>query len=292
MPELPDLALYLEALDARLVGQKLTRVELVSAFVLRTAVPPIEVLVGTRVTGLRRIGKRIVLAFEHERFLVLHLMVAGRLHWAAGVPRRGGAKSLAKLEFETGTLTLTEAGTKRRASIHVIQGEAALAAMDPGGIEPLEATREAFARALTASNRSLKRALTDPAIVSGIGNAYSDEILHRAQLPPFKRTQDLDEAEMDRLYAATRSTLSDWIRWLREAEGSGFPGRVTAFRKGMAVHGRYKEPCPVCGAPVQRVVYAENEMNYCARCQTEGRIYADRALSQVLHDDFARHLDE
>ena len=292
MPELPDLALYLEALDARLVGQKLTRVELPSAFVLRTAVPPIDVLVGTRVTGLRRIGKRIVLAFDHERFLVLHLMVAGRLHWAAGVPRRGGAKSLAKLEFETGTLTLTEAGTKRRASIHVIEGEAALAALDPGGIEPLEATREAFARALTATNRSLKRALTDPAIVSGIGNAYSDEILHRAQLPPFKRTQDLDEAEMDRLYAATRSTLSDWIRWLREAEGSGFPGRVTAFRKGMAVHGRYKEPCPVCGAPVQRVVYAENEMNYCARCQTEGRIYADRALSQVLHDDFARHLDE
>ena len=292
MPELPDLALYLEALDARLVGQKLTRVELPSAFVLRTAVPPIDVLVGTRVTGLRRIGKRIVLAFDHDRFLVLHLMVAGRLHWDAGVPRRGGAKSLAKLEFETGTLTLTEAGTKRRASIHVIEGEAALAALDPGGIEPLEATREAFARALTASNRSLKRALTDPAIVSGIGNAYSDEILHRAQLPPFKRTQDLDEAEMDRLYAATRSTLSDWIRWLREAEGSGFPGRVTAFRKGMAVHGRYKEPCPVCGAPVQRVVYAENEMNYCARCQTEGRIYADRALSQVLHDDFARHLDE
>ena len=292
MPELPDLALYLEALDARLVGQKLTRVELPSAFVLRTAVPPIDVLVGTRVTGLRRIGKRIVLAFDHDRFLVLHLMVAGRLHWDAGVPRRGGAKSLAKLEFETGTLTLTEAGTRRRASIHVIEGEAALAAIDPGGIEPLEATREAFARALTATNRSLKRALTDPAIVSGIGNAYSDEILHRAQLPPFKRTQDLDEAEMDRLYAATRSTLSDWIRWLREAEGSGFPGRVTAFRKGMAVHGRYKEPCPVCGAPVQRVVYAENEMNYCARCQTEGRIYADRALSQVLHDDFARHLDE
>lgn len=292
MPELPDLALYLEALEARLVGQKLTRVELPSAFVLRTAVPPIDVLVGTQVTGLRRIGKRIVLAFEHERFLVLHLMVAGRLHWAAGVPRRGGAKSLAKLEFETGTLTLTEAGTKRRASIHVIEGEAALAAIDPGGIEPLDATREAFARALTATNRSLKRALTDPAIVSGIGNAYSDEILHRAQLPPFKRTQDLDDGEMDRLYAATRSTLTDWIRWLREAEGSGFPGRVTAFRKGMAVHGRYKEPCPVCGAPVQRVVYADNEMNYCARCQTEGRIYADRALSQVLHDDFARHLDE
>ena len=292
MPELPDLALYLEALDARIVGQRLTRVELPSAFVLRTAKPPIDSLVGAQVVATRRIGKRLVLEFEGKRFLVIHLMIAGRLHWAAGAPKRSGAKSLARFELETGTLTLTEAGSKRRASIHLVEGEDALAALDPGGVEPLEATREQFAAALVRENRSLKRALTDPSILSGIGNAYSDEILHRAQLPPFKRTRELEAGEIDRLYSATRATLTDWIRWLREAAGSSFPDRVTAFRKGMAVHGRYKEPCPVCGAPVQRVVYSENEMNYCARCQTEGRIYADRALSQVLHDDFARHLDE
>jgi formamidopyrimidine-DNA glycosylase len=292
MPELPDLALYLEALDARIVGQRLTRIELPSAFVLRTAKPPVDSIVGAQVVGTRRVGKRLVLEFEGKRFLVIHLMIAGRLHWAAGAPKRSGAKSLARFEFETGTLTLTEAGSKRRASIHLVEGEDALAALDPGGIEPLEATREEFAAALVRENRSLKRALTDPSILSGIGNAYSDEILHRAKLPPFKRTRELEPGEIDRLYSATRSTLTDWIRWLREAAGASFPDRVTAFRKGMAVHGRYKEPCPVCGAPVQRVVYSENEMNYCARCQTEGRIYADRALSQVLHDDFARHLDE
>lgn len=292
MPELPDLVLYLDALEARVVGQRLARIELRSPFVLRTAAPPVESIVGTRVTGLRRIGKRLVLAFEHERFLVVHLMIAGRLRWSAGAAKRAPAKALAHLVFEHGALTLTEAGTKRRASLHLVEGEDALAALDPCGIEPLVATRADFSAALLRENRTLKRALTDPSILAGIGNAYSDEILHRARLAPLRRTRELTADELARLHDATRTTLEDWIRWLRESTGAAFPEKVTAFRKGMAVHGRYREPCPECGAPVQRVVFAENEMNYCARCQNEGRIYADRALSQVLHDDFARQLPE
>ena len=289
MPELPDIVLYLDALAPRIVGQRLLEVRLGSPFVLRTAVPPIASIEGALVTGVRRVGKRVVIELEGKRFLVIHLMIAGRLHWLTDRARRG-AKTLARFEFEHGALTLTEAGTKRRASIHLVEGEDALAALDPGGVEPLEVDRATFEAALLAQNRTLKRALTDPRVFAGIGNAYSDEILHRAQLPPFKRTSDLSEAERIRLYEAVRSTLGDWIRWLREETGASFPERVTAFRKGMAVHGRYREPCPVCGAPVQRVVYAENEMNYCARCQNADRIYADRALSQVLRDEFPRRL--
>jgi formamidopyrimidine-DNA glycosylase len=291
MPELPDIVLYLDALAPRIVGQRLLEVRLGSPFVLRTAVPPIASIEGALVTGVRRLGKRVVIELEGKRFLVIHLMIAGRLHWLAERAKRG-AKTLARFEFEHGALALTEAGTKRRASIHLVEGEDALAALDPGGIEPLEVDRATFEAALLAQNRTLKRALTDPRVFAGIGNAYSDEILHRARLPPFKRTSDLSEAERIRLYEAVRSTLTDWIRWLREANGASFPGKVTAFREGMAVHGRYREPCPVCGAPVQRVVYAENEMNYCARCQNADRIYADRALSQLLRDEFPRRLSD
>ncbi len=292
MPELPDLELYLDALKARIVGQRLVRIVLKSPFVLRTATPEPASLEGAAVVGLRRLGKRIVIELGGARFVVIHLMIAGRLHWIAGSGAKRGGKAIAELVFEHGALTLTEAGTKRRAAVHLVESEAALAAHDPGGIEPLAATRDAFAAALTAENRTLKRALTDPKRFAGIGNAYSDEILHRAKLPPFKRTRCLAPDELARLHDATVGTLTDWTRWLREQTGAAFPEKVTAFRKGMAVHGRYRQPCPACGAPVQRVVYAENEMNYCARCQNDDRIYADRALSQLLHDDFPRRLDE
>jgi formamidopyrimidine-DNA glycosylase len=285
MPELPDVTIYIEALAQRIRGARLEKVRLFNPFLLRTAVPPIAGIEGKRVTGLRRLGKRIVVELEDELFLVLHLMIAGRLHWQGKKTR----STLALFEFDAGTLSLTEAGSKRRASLHLVQGEAALRAMDPGGIEVLEADLQQFASRLRAENHTLKRALTDPRLFSGIGNAYSDEILHRARLSPIALTASLSEEEVRTLYEATRSVLQEWVRRLRT---EGFPEKVTAFRPEMAVHGRYGEPCPVCGAPVQRIVYAENETNYCARCQTGGRILADRALSRLLKKSWPRSLDE
>jgi formamidopyrimidine-DNA glycosylase len=285
MPELPDVTVYIEALAQRIRGARLEQVRLFNPFLLRTAVPPIASTEGKRVTGLRRLGKRIVIELEGDLFLVLHLMIAGRLHWEGKKTR----STLAQFEFDAGTLSLTEAGSKRRASLHLVEGEAALRALDPGGIEVLEADLQQFASRLRAENHTLKRALTDPRLFSGIGNAYSDEILHRARLSPIALTASLSEEEVRTLYEATRSVLQEWVRRLRT---EGFPEKVTAFRPEMAVHGRYGEPCPVCGAPVQRIVYAENETNYCARCQTGGRILADRALSRLLKKSWPRSLDE
>jgi formamidopyrimidine-DNA glycosylase len=262
-------------------------VRLLNPFLLRTAVPPVSAVEGKKVEALLRVGKRIVLALEGELYLVLHLMVAGRLRWDAKTAR---SRTLAVFEFESGALTLTEAGTKRRASLHLLQGQAALDAMDPGGIEVLESTAEDFATRLTRDNHTLKRALTDPRLFAGIGNAYSDEILHRAKLSPIALTQQLSPQEIDRLFAATREVLREWIDRLRSDAASGFPEKVTAFREEMAVHGRYGKPCPVCGAPVQRIVYAENETNYCARCQTGGKILADRALSRLLKKSWPRSI--
>ena len=292
MPELPDVALYVEHLSARLEGATLEKARVVSPNLLRTAEPPLAAAEGRAVRGVRRVGKRIVLALDGDLFLVFHLMIAGRFHWreaGAKIPARVG---LAAFEFARGTLLLTEAGTTRRASLHVVAGEGALHALDPGGLEPLDAPLEAFRAALTRENHTLKRALTDPRIFSGIGNAYSDEILHRARLSPLQLTRKLGEGEVEQLWRATRVTLSLWLDRLRLEAGDAFPEKVTAFREGMAVHGRYKQPCPVCGAPVQRIVYAENETNYCARCQTGGRLLADRSLSRLLHDDWPRTLKE
>jgi len=285
MPELPDLAAYLDSLERRVVGRKLLALRIASPFLLRTAVPPISTIEGRKVTGLRRIGKRIVFAFEGELFLVLHLMIAGRLQW----PAKKGRSTLAIFEFEDGTLSLTEAGTKRRASLHLVQGEAALKAMDPGGLEVMNADLNAFRERLNSENHTLKRALTDPRLFAGIGNAYSDEILHRARLSPISLTRDLEEDEIVRLHAATLAVLKHWSERLKTDK---FPEKVTAFREGMAVHGRYRQPCPVCGSPVQRIVYAENETNYCARCQTGGKILADRALSRLLKKSWPRNIDE
>ena len=285
MPELPDLTAYLHSLEQRVAGRRLLALKIASPFLLRTAVPPIALLEGRKVIGLRRIGKRIVLAFEGELFLVLHLMIAGRLQW----PAKKGRNTLAIFEFEDGTLSLTEAGTKRRASLHLVQGEAALKAMDPGGIEVLSSSLEAFRERLSSENHTLKRALTDPRLFAGIGNAYSDEILHRARLSPISLTRDLEEDEIRRLHSATLAVLTEWIARLKTEK---FPEKVTAFRPEMAVHGRYRQPCPVCGSPVQRIVYAENETNYCARCQTGGRIIADRALSRLLKKSWPRNIDE
>jgi formamidopyrimidine-DNA glycosylase len=285
MPELPDLSAYLASLEPRIVGQRLRDIKLFNPFLLRTAVPPIGQAAGRRVVQLSRLGKRIVIALEGELFLVLHLMIAGRLHW----PGKKSRNTLALFEFDSGTLALTEAGSKRRASLHLVQGEAALRAMDPGGVEVLEVDGEKFRERLLSENHTLKRALTDPKLFAGIGNAYSDEILHRAKLSPIALTKDLSAAEVERLYLATREILEEWTRKLRT---DGFPEKVTAFREGMAVHGRYGKPCPVCGAPVQRIVYAENETNYCARCQTGGRILADRALSRLLKKSWPRSIDE
>jgi formamidopyrimidine-DNA glycosylase len=292
VPELPDLVIYLEALEGRIVGRTLQRVRLLSPFVLRTAVPPIASAEGRRVVGIRRIGKRIVLALEGELFLVLHLMVAGRLRWLSAGEKPPGRITLAILEFGNGALAFTEAGTKRRASLHFVQGEAALAAFDAGGLEVLDADLAAFARRLKSENHTLKRALTDPRLFSGIGNAYSDEILHWAKLSPVAMTSALSEDQVARLFDATRATLAEWTDRVRREAGERFPEKVTAFREGMAVHGRYGKPCPVCGAPVQRIVYAENETNYCARCQTGGRVLADRALSRLLHKSWPRNIDE
>jgi len=283
---------YLEALERRIMGATLQRVRLLTPFLLRSVDPPLSAATGKRVTGLRRIGKRLVIALEDDLFLVIHLMIAGRLHWKAAGAKPPGKIGLAAFDFSTGTLLLTEAGTKRRASLEAVRGEAALRALDPGGIEVLDADREAFRAALVEENHTLKRTLTDPRVFSGIGNAYSDEIFHRARVSPVKLTQALDDAEIQRLYEATRAVLKEWIERLRAEAGEGFPEGVTAFRPDMAVHGRYGKPCPACGAPVQRIVYAENETNYCARCQTGGRMLADRSLSRLLHSDWPKTLDE
>ena len=292
MPELPDLTVYIEHLQARAHGHVLRKVRVLNPFLLRTAVPPVAAAEGLRVVTLRRLGKRVVLELEEKLFLVLHLMVAGRLRWLEGRARPPGRITLAALEFDGGTLAFTEAGSKRRASLHVVQGEEALAAMDPGGLEVLEADAGAFAARLRSENHTLKRALTDPRLFAGIGNAYSDEILHRAKLSPVALTSQMTPLEMARLHAATLVTLRAWTARLRRDAGGAFPEKVTAFREGMAVHGRYRQPCPDCGAPVQRIVYAENETNYCARCQTGGKLLADRALSRLLKKSWPRSIDE
>ena len=292
MPELPDVAVYVERTAVKTVGHALRALELRSAFVLRTAVPPASDLVGREVVGVRRLGKRVVLEFAAQpaMFLVIHLMIAGRLHWHAAeraVPRH----ALAVLRFDHGALVMTEAGTRKRASLHVVQGAGALDALDPKGLEPLVCSFDDFAKRVTAGNHTLKRALTDPRTLSGIGNSYSDEILHRARLSPLALTQALDSQALQRLYDAMREVLDEWTARLRDEAGD-FPQKVSAFREGMAVHGRYGQPCPVCGAPVQRIVYADNETNYCARCQTGGRVLADRALSRLLKASFPRDIDQ
>jgi len=292
MPELPDVELYREALGARVLGKSLRTVTLKSPFVLRTAVPPLDALFGRRVTSIERLGKRVVLGFEGELFLVVHLMIAGRLQWTPEGGKAPAKITLALLEFDSGTLALTEAGTRKRASLHVVQGREALAAYDPGGLDVTTATRDAFAARLRSGNHTLKRSLTDPSLFSGIGNAYSDEILHRAKLSPLAMSQKIGDGELARLFDASRDVLSEWTARLRDQAGGRFPAKVTAFHPEMAVHGKFKSPCPVCGAPVQRIVYAENEANYCARCQTGGVVLADRALSRVLHKSFPRKLNE
>ncbi|HTC39780.1 MAG TPA: DNA-formamidopyrimidine glycosylase family protein [Steroidobacteraceae bacterium] len=292
MPELPDISAYLNALQARIVGQPLQRVRLNSPFLLRTAAPPISEAAGHQVTELRRIGKRLSFGLDNGLWLVLHLMIAGRLHWRAPGVTLKGRNNLAAFDFPDGTLVLTEAGTKRRASLHVVKGEEGLRSVDPGGIEVFDSDLEAFITAMSAENRTLKRALTDPRILSGIGNAYSDEILHAARLSPITLTSKLSPEEWERLFAATRGTLQVWIDRLGAEAAKGFPEKVTAFRTDMAVHGRYGQPCPRCGEPVQRIRYADNETNYCAKCQTGGRVLADRALSRLLGADWPRTLDE
>ncbi len=292
MPELPDVELYRKALIERLAGRRLDRIRLASPFLLRSVEPPLAAAHGRRLGDVRRLGKRLVFALEGELFLVLHLMIAGRLRWRDRDAKVPGRLGLAAFDFENGTLILTEAGTKKRASLHVVRGEEALRAHDPGGLEVLETDLAGFAAALARERHTLKRALTDPHILSGIGNAYSDEILHRARLSPFKQTTALSQDELARLFEATQETLAGWSKRLAAETGDRFPEKVTAFREGMAVHGRYGRPCPDCGAPVQRIVYAENEANYCPRCQTEGRVLADRALSRLLKDDWPRTLEE
>jgi formamidopyrimidine-DNA glycosylase len=292
MPELPDIVVYLEQLALRVLNQPLERVAVRNPFVLRSFDPPIIAAAGKRVLGLRRIGKRIVFALEGELFLAIHLMIAGRLQWYPLGKKAGGKLVLAVLEFPDGLLLLTEAGSKRRASIHLVSGEAALRQFERGGLEVLESDPASFAQRLRSENHTLKRALTDPRLFSGIGNAYSDEILHRARLSPLALTRKLSEAEVGRLYLATRATLEEWIVRLRDQAGEKFPEKVTAFRDGMAVHGRYELPCPDCGTPVQRIRYADNETNYCARCQTGGRRLADRAMSRLLKEDWPRSIDE
>ena len=296
MPELPDVTVYIEALSARTGGRRLERIRLLSPFVLRTVDPPVETLSGRRVAGVSRIGKRIAIDFgpdDDPLFLVIHLMIAGRLRWRDPDQKPGiGSKIiLAALEFEHGTVLFSEAGSKKRASLQVVRGRQALAALDPGGIEPLEAGLGAFRTALTRERHTLKRALTDPRLVSGVGNAYSDEILHAARLSPLKLTDSLTDADWRRLHDATRATLAAWTARLREEAAGRFPEKVTAFHAGMAVHGRFRQPCPACGAPVQRIVYADNECNYCARCQTGGRVLADRSLSRLLKEDWPRRLE-
>jgi formamidopyrimidine-DNA glycosylase len=292
MPELPDIALYLARLRPRIVGQPLNRIVIRSPFVLRSVDPPLSAVEGRRVIGLRRLGKRIVFELEEARFILIHLMIAGRLRWHPLGKKAGGKLVLAVFEFPEGLLFLTEAGTKRRASIHLVAGEEGLQPFERGGVEVLEADLAAFAERLTSENHTLKRALTDPRLFSGIGNAYSDEILHRARLSPLLLTRRMSAEDIATLYRATRDTLTDWIERLGQEAGEAFPEKVTAFREGMAVHGRFGKPCPVCGSPVQRIRYADNETNYCARCQTGGRLLADRAMSRLLKQDWPRSLEE
>jgi formamidopyrimidine-DNA glycosylase len=292
MPELPDIAAYISALEPRIVGQPIKRVRLASPFLLRTVEPAIADVEGRIVRQLRRIGKRIAIGVEGDLWLVLHLMIAGRLHWRTPEAKLSGRQSLAAFDFPDGSLVLTEAGTKRRASLHVVAGEEGLRSVDPGGIDIFASDLASFRAALTAENRTLKRALTDPRLVSGIGNAYSDEILHAAQLSPVTLTHKLEQHEWERLFAAARQTLSVWIDRLRAEAEAGFPENVTAFRKDMAVHGRYGKPCPRCGEKIQRIRYADNETNYCTRCQTGGRVLADRGLSRLLGSDWPRTLEE
>jgi formamidopyrimidine-DNA glycosylase len=292
MPELPDITVYIEALETWIRGERLERVRVAGPFLLRTASPPIQEAEGRVVKELRRVGKRIAIGIEDDLWLVLHLMIAGRLHWAKRGAKLGSKRNLAAFDFSSGSLLLTEAGSQRRASLHVVQGEEGLQALDPGGLEVLDADLASFSARLTRSNHTLKRALTDPRLFSGIGNAYSDEILHRARLSPVALTQRLSGEEIARLYAATRETLTDWTQRLRAEARGGFPEKVTAFREGMAVHGRYGKPCPHCGAKVQRIRYAANETNYCPQCQTGGKLLADRALSRLLKQDWPRSLDE
>ena len=292
MPELPDVTVYVEALRARVVGQPLERIRLQSPFLLRSVEPPIGTVAGRAVRAVDRLAKRIVLALDGDLFLVLHLMIAGRLHWRPPGARLPGKLGVAAFDFPNGTLTLTEAGTKKRAALHLVAGRTALATSDPGGLEVLDADLADFRTALARERHTLKRALTDPRLLAGIGNAYADEILHRARLSPVRMTDALTLEEMARLFEATRNTLSDWIERLRAEAGGDFPEGVTAFRPGMAVHGRFGQPCPNCGAPVQRIVHAENETNYCAGCQTGGRLLADRALSRLLRQDWPRTLEE
>jgi formamidopyrimidine-DNA glycosylase len=294
MPELPDIVVYVEALERRIVGQAITEVRLNTPFLLRTVEPALAEFVGKMVRDVRRFGKRIVLGFDDDLFMVLHLMIAGRLHWkAAGAKGKGGGRNaLAAFDFPTGTLSFTEAGTKRRASLYLVRGVAGLSEHQRGGLEVLTATAEEFAQRLRSESHTVKRSLTDPRLFSGIGNAYSDEILHRAKLSPIKLTGRLTDDEITTLYSATLSTLTEWTDRLRAESADSFPEKVTAFRDEMAVHGKFGKPCPVCGTPVQRIRYADNETNYCARCQTDGRLLADRALSRLLKEDWPRSIDE
>jgi formamidopyrimidine-DNA glycosylase len=292
MPELPDITAYITALEPRILGQPLERVRLASVFLLRTVDPPLSSVEGRAVTALRRIGKRIAIGVDGDLWLVLHLMIAGRLHWRPPQAKLSGRQNLAAFDFPFGSLVLTEAGSKRRASLHVLRGEEALHAIDPGGIEIFATALDGFRSALTLENRTLKRALTDPRLISGVGNAYSDEILHAAQLSPIALTHKLKPDEWDRLFAATRSTLSHWVERLSSEAREKFPEKVTAFRPEMAVHGRFDQPCPRCGQKVQRIRYADNETNYCARCQTAGKVLADRSLSRLLGSDWPRTLEE
>ena len=292
MPELPDISVYVEAIQSRVVGHKLVRTIVKSPFILRSIAPPIIATAGRTVHEVRRVGKQIAIGVEGDLWLVLHLMIAGRLHWKTSAPKLGGRNILVAFEFDNGWLWLTEAGTQRRAALRVVETEAGLESLNAGGVEPLEVKLDEFDAALRSSNHTLKRSLTDPHIFSGIGNAYSDEILHRAQLSPIAMTQKLTGDEVARLYRATRATLLEWIDRLRAEADAEFPEKVTAFRPEMAVHGRYRQPCPRCGAKIQRIRYASNETNYCAKCQTGGRLLADRALSRLMHEDWPRTLDE
>jgi formamidopyrimidine-DNA glycosylase len=292
MPELPDIVVYLEALEKRLTGRRLERVRINSPFLVRTFESPLAAVEDKRVVELKRLGKRIAIGLEDGLWLVVHLMIAGRLHWRAPGAKLAGKYNLAAFDFATGTLVLTEGGAKRRAALWLVQGDDSLQAHDPGGIDALAATRDQFTAALRTENHTLKRALTDPRLLGGIGNAYSDEILHRARLSPLALSQKLSAVEIERLYAATREVLAEWIDRLRDAASDEFPEKVTAFRPDMAVHGRYGKPCPVCGTPVQRIRYADNETNYCPRCQSGGRMLADRSLSRLLRDAWPKNVDE
>ena len=292
MPELPDIVIYLEQLQTRILNEPIDSIRLLNPFVLRSVTPPLEQAVGKKVVALRRLGKRIVLGLEGDLFLVLHLMIAGRLHWRQTTAVKAGRNGVAVLSFPSGSLLLTEAGSKKRASLHLLQGEAQLQALNRGGLEVLDCDLPGFRAALHRENHTLKRALTDPRLFSGIGNAYSDEILHRARLSPVVLTQRLPEEAVERLFAASQAILREWVERLREATGTAFPEKVTAFRPGMSVHGRFQKPCPVCGTAVQRIAHAENEANYCPRCQTGGKLLADRALSRLLKTDWPRTLEE